>query len=126
MLSGVGAYAAVSLLVGSDRHSSALASGAPVWLGVKTVSVPFGGGGLPSGGGALVSGVVSGSPAAAAGLQPGDVIIQIDNRPVASSTDVKSAIAGMRAGSRVEIQYDRGPIMYTTQATLQARPTGSP
>jgi PDZ domain len=126
LLSAGGAYAAVSFLVGSGDQSSATANGAPVWLGIDMGSLPFGGGGFQSGAGAVVSDVVPGGPAAGAGLEPGDVITQIGNQPVGTPSDVESAIAGMHTGQQVEIQYDRGPMTYTTQATLAARPAGYP
>ena len=126
LLSAGVAFAAVSLIVGSGGQSPALASGAPAWLGIDMFSFPVGGGSFPPGGGVVISDVVPGSPAAEAGLEPGDVITQIDNQPVASPSAVESAIAGMRVGDKVAIQYDRGPMTYTTQAMLQARPSGYP
>lgn len=99
--------------------SSPARSTAPAWLGVDTVS-------LPGANGVVVMDVAPGSPADAAGLQPGDVITQIGNQPVQTSSDVQSALAGMRAGQRVEIQYERGLESGTTQATLRARPANAP
>src|SRR5262249_27387047 len=106
-------------LIGSGARAPAAASAAPGWLGVDTTSFPLGGG-------AMVVDVAAGGPAEAAGLQPGDVITQIDSRPVATPADVASAIAGMHPGQQVEIGYTRGPITYTTQATLAARSAASP
>jgi S1-C subfamily serine protease len=77
-------------------------------------------------GGAMVMDVIPASPADAAGLQPGDVITQIANRPVQVPSDLESALAGMHAGQQIEIQYERGPISSTTQATLRARPANGP
>lgn len=118
LLSAGVAYAAVALLLGSGGQSPAIASGAPAWLGVDMGSF--------AGAGAVIVDVVPGSPAAVAGLEPGDVITQVANRPVWAATDVESALAGMRAGERVEIQYDRGPMTYAAQATLAARPASYP
>ena len=126
LLSAGAAYAVVSLLVGSGGQSSAVSSAGPGWLGVDMSSITASGGSSPIGGGVVVANVVPGSPAAAAGLEPGDVITQIDNQPIATPADVESAIAGMRAGEQIEIQYDRGPAEYTTQATLAARPAAYP
>jgi serine protease Do len=44
--------------------------------------------------GAVVTDVVKGSPAEAAGLKPGDVLVEVDRRPVASSEE---AVAALRA-----------------------------
>lgn len=122
------AFAGVLLLFGPSAQSSESAgqsarvsSRSPAWLGVDMAG-SLGAGFLSPNGGVLVGAVVPGSPAAAAGLEPGDVITQIGSRPVSAPSDVQSAIAGLHAGDRVEIQYQRGPETYTTPATLAARP----
>src|SRR5574341_240895 len=51
--------------------------------------------------GVLVRGVEDGSPAATAGLQPGDVIKEIDRRQVTSAEDVRRAIEARRPGAPV-------------------------
>jgi len=122
MLASAGlAFAGVLLLFGSSAQSSGISSQAPAWLGVDTAG-SLGAGFLSPGGGVLIDAVAPGSPAAAAGLEPGDVITQIGSRPVAAPSDIESAIAGMHAGEQVEIQYQRGPQAYKTLATLAARP----
>ena len=50
--------------------------------------------------------VVEGSPAAAAGLQPGDYIRSIDGIEVESFTDVRRLV-GMKANEQVELVYER-------------------
>lgn len=126
LLAGGATYALVSVLTGSSAKGPATSSEAPGWLGVDMVSFPFGGGSFPLGGGALIGEVVPGSPAAAAGLEPGDVITQIDNRRVATPSDVDAALAGMHVGDHVQIEYDRVLSTYSTEATLAARPPGYP
>ena len=126
LLAGGATYAVVSALSGSSAQNPATSSEAPGWLGVDMTSFPFGGGSLPLGAGALIAAVAPGSPAAAAGLEPGDVITQIDNRPVASPSDVEAALAGMHVGEHVQIQYNRLLVSYSTEATLAARPRGHP
>jgi membrane-associated protease RseP (regulator of RpoE activity) len=113
------AFVAGTLLTGSSGDALATSSKAPAWLGVQVQSFPFGGG-------AMVVGVIPNSPAAAAGLQPGDVITQIGSRGVTAPGDLTSALANLRAGERVEIQVQQGPLRYTTQATLATRPAAYP
>ncbi len=93
-------------------------SGQPAWLGVQL-------GVLPSGA-VVVVGVTSGGPAAVAGLRAGDVITQIESRPVAAPVDVSEAVGALRAGNIVEIQALRGSKAYTTRVKLGARPSRSP
>jgi S1-C subfamily serine protease len=118
LLSAGAAYGMVSLLVGSDGQRGRVATRASPWVGIDTASSPLGG--------VVIADVVPGSPAAAAGLQPGDVVTQIDNQPVSAPSDVSSAIAGMNVGDQVEIQVQRGPMTYMLQATVARRPGGSP
>jgi len=48
-----------------------------------------------------------GGAAANAGLQPGDVITQIDDATIASFDDLQLQIGGHLPGDEVEITYDR-------------------
>ncbi len=129
------AYAGVSSLTGAGTTSSTLASDTQPWLGVELARSVFGNSGLTVGGfsggfpvatGVLVTEVIPRSPAAAAGLQPGDVLTSVNGRPVASPADVQAALAGLRAGDPVSLQYQQGALTYTTHATLVARPAGYP
>ncbi|HNN97446.1 MAG TPA: PDZ domain-containing protein, partial [Pseudomonadota bacterium] len=57
--------------------------------------------GLKAQQGALINGVRPGSPAAESGLLRGDVIIEVDRRPVHSADDVVRALSTERAGGHV-------------------------
>ncbi len=118
LLSAGVAFAVTSLLVDSGRGSQTASAG-QVWLGIKMKSAP-------NGAGAMVTTVALGSPAASAGLQTGDVITQIDNQAIQSPADVNAALAGLRAGNELQVQFNRGPVSYSTLVTLAARPPGSP
>ena len=59
--------------------------------------------GCPPGVGVVVRGVTEASPAAAAGLQPGDVIVAFDGRPVGDVDALIRAVGAARAGREVEI-----------------------
>ena len=63
--------------------------------------------GVTSGPGALISEVISHSPAAAAGLQPGDVIRAVDGRSVRDGFDVRRLVGSMQMGSRPAFKIDR-------------------
>jgi len=126
-----GAAYGVSSLPGGSSHPPAAAAGHP-WLGIETTSSPFAAVGIqtiaggPFASGAIVTSVIPGSPAAAAGLAPGDLITAINNHQVTAPADVESAIAGLHVGDHVTIQYAQGLMTYTTSATLAARPPGYP
>ena len=63
--------------------------------------------GLPEQDGLLVRGVEEGSPAAAAGLQEGDLIVEAAGRPVKDVDDLQEALAGA-GGAEIEIRVVRG------------------
>ncbi|THF67569.1 DegQ family serine endoprotease [Pseudothauera nasutitermitis] len=64
--------------------------------------------GLPRAAGALVSSVEPGGPAAAAGVEQGDVIVRFGGRAVESSADLPRIVAAIRPGERVELEVVRG------------------
>src|SRR5262249_43557785 len=53
---------------------------------------------LDSGEGVLMGEVAPDSPAAEAGIKPGDVILQVNRKPVTSVAEVKKEIAAVAAG----------------------------
>jgi serine protease Do len=58
--------------------------------------------------GALVTSVQRGSAAASAGVQPRDVIVEVNNRPVSSATDVRRALQSVRSGETAFLVVWRG------------------
>jgi len=75
--------------------------------------------------GVLVSGVLQGGPADLAGLEPGDIITQIDNRVPGSTQEILAIISGLAPGSMVEIRGWRGDRPLKLKARIIERP-GSP
>jgi len=76
--------------------------------------------GLPSGTkGALVESVSPGSPAARAGLQPGDVITAIGDQTVTTSTDLQQRITGSPIGSTATFTVLRSGQTRTISAHLE-------
>lgn len=63
--------------------------------------------GLPEARGVVVSDVRDGSPALKAGLQPNDVIVELNGQPVVDARDLMSRIAGTPVGQSVQIIYLR-------------------
>ena len=79
----------------------------------------------PQGGvaGAQVSEVRGGAPAAAAGLQAGDVITSVEGDSVASVQELQSAIDTRKPGDTVELGYVRDGATHTVSVTLGTRPS---
>lgn len=67
--------------------------------------------------GVIVVATVPSSPAAAAGIEPGDVLHAIGPDPVRASGDLARIMAGIAPGSRVSLALDRGgkPFAATVQ-----------
>jgi len=68
--------------------------------------------------GAVILTVVSGSPAAKAGLVQGDVIVNIDGNAITSSEDLQKQIQKDKPGQTITITYYVGNSKRTTTATL--------
>ena len=58
--------------------------------------------GLPKPQGALVNSVEKGGPAEKAGIEPGDVILRFDGKPVSSSEDLPRLVGATKPGSKVD------------------------
>lgn len=69
----------------------------------------------------LVSRVYPNLPAHAAGLQAGDVIQAINDRPIRSSDELMHAIAVLPPGDVCSITFKRGDAVQTTSANLTQR-----
>ena len=74
-------------------------------------------------GGVLVAWVLQDSPAAAAGLQPGDVITEIGGNAVSGPRQAIQMIAGFRPGSRMPLKLVRGWNELDITATVGERST---
>jgi len=72
--------------------------------------------------GAIVSDVTTGSPAAAAGLEPGDVVVSLDGQPIENGSDLSRRVAslGPDTGVSMEVVHDGSERM--VEATLGTFP----
>jgi putative serine protease PepD len=72
--------------------------------------------------GAVIQSVRPGSPAASAGLQPNDKIVDIDGREVQSSEDVSAAVDARKPGEQAKVTVIRGGDRRTLTVDLGTRP----
>jgi serine protease Do len=80
------------------------------WLGVQIQSVTkdiADSVGLSDEKGAMVAELLDNSPAKAAGIKPGDVIVGVDGKTIDSSKDLSRQIGGMNPGKSVQIKVWR-------------------
>jgi serine protease Do len=72
--------------------------------------------------GAYVAKVTADTPAKAAGIQEGDVIVEIGGKTIEDSADVQTAVREHRPGDKVTVVVDRKGDKKTFEATLTERP----
>ena len=68
--------------------------------------------------GAYVGKVAPGSPAERAGLAPGDVITELNVRPITNAEGVATALAGLSRGARVAVAWTRDDRVLRSEVTL--------
>jgi 2-alkenal reductase len=75
--------------------------------------------------GALINEVVPGSAAALAGIrgmrpgQLGDIIIEIEDNPIATGTDLRSFLHGRKDGDKISLVFMRGNEKKQESVTLK-------
>jgi serine protease Do len=75
--------------------------------------------GLPNAGGAMLSTVESGGPAEKAGLQPGDIIVEFNGRPVADSDALVNMVVATKPGTSVPLTVFRKKQKKTMNVTVE-------
>jgi len=73
-------------------------------------------------GGVFIANLYVGSPAQQAGLQPGDLILSIDNSPIHGAQDALGRIATHKPGSKLAIHVMRGRREFDVRAQVSERP----
>jgi Do/DeqQ family serine protease len=77
---------------------------------------------LPIRQGVLITGVLQSGPAAASGLRPGDVVVKVANRPVANTSQLLNAVAGLKPREAAVIGVQRGDKALDLNVTVAQRP----
>jgi putative serine protease PepD len=98
----------VSQIIGSGKVEHA-------YLGVSI--------GNASSGGAKVSQVRAGTPAAKIGLRSGDVITAANGEKIKSANQLRQVIEGLRPGDRLKLTYVRSGSSHSVTVTLANRPS---
>jgi putative serine protease PepD len=92
------------------------------WLGVTIATDPASLG-KP---GATISSVTANGPAENAGVQPGDVVTEVDGAPVNDATGLSTAINKKVAGDHIKLTVQRNGSKSDLDVTLEARPAKIP
>jgi S1-C subfamily serine protease len=100
----------------SGKATSTIHIGLPGFLGVAVTA-------NSTGGGAVISGVASGTPAAKAGLVAGDVITSVNGTAIADGTGLTAALQGRHSGDKVTLAWtSQSGATQTATITLAAGP----
>jgi serine protease Do len=75
-----------------------------------------------AGSGAVVAELTNGGPASTAGLRGGDLIVELDSKPVKSPKQLAEIVADTPIGKNVEMKFVRDGAAQTTSITLAERP----
>jgi serine protease Do len=91
-------------------------------IGVSVTQVPREGYedfGLKSRSGAIVATVMSGGPAGKAGVEPGDVIVQYNGRPVVNNDELVKMVVATKPGTSVPVKVLRNRQEKTVNVTVE-------
>ena len=82
--------------------------------------------GLKKSNGAIIAGVLKGGPADKAGMQPGDILVSVENHPVTDMADMLNQIAQLSPGQKASIIVLRRNQENTLNVTIGKRPKAPP
>jgi serine protease DegQ len=99
------------------------------WIGIESQDITpeladsFG---LPKRSGAIIAGVVRGSPAERAGILPGDILVAVAGEPVADTSEMLNLIARLEPGAKTPMTILRKRREATLDVTVGRRPRQTP
>jgi serine peptidase DegS len=98
------------------------------WMGADYTFVPVAAdSGLPAAPrGAQVTDIYPGGPAAAAGIQPHDILLRIGSEDIVDPSDLRRHEAALKPGSKVEVSGLRNGAPFHTEVILAQRPPTTP
>jgi len=77
---------------------------------------------LPDTKGALIAGILRGGPADLAGMKPGDILLAVNDKPVADSASMLNLIAALPPGKMAALRVLRGTAEVLLQVSVGKRP----
>ena len=77
---------------------------------------------LPEVRGALIAGVMRGGPADRAGVRPGDILMEIDGKPVLDSAIMLNLVAALKPGHKAILKITRNQASLSLTAAIGTRP----
>jgi S1-C subfamily serine protease len=95
------------------------------WIGVDVIELPealrehFG---APAEAGVMISNVVAGSPAEAAGFRLGDVVYDVGGKPVGSRRMLRELVEGGGVGNEYEFLVARDGALLVLESPIEAAP----
>ncbi len=108
---------AIARQIESGNGSGSVHIGGTAFLGVESTANSY------SGSGAVISAVVPGSAAEAAGLSPGDLILSVGGHTISSPDELSQVVLTQKPGASVSAVYlDQAGATQTTNLTLASGP----
>jgi S1-C subfamily serine protease len=105
----------VAHAISAGKASATVHIGATAFLGIEVESGDISG--------ALIAGVVSGGPAASAGLAVGDVMTAINGHNISSSMSIPALVLTKKPGDKINVAYvDQFGTSHTATVTLGSGP----
>ncbi len=92
------------------------------WLGAEYVDLPSESGATTGPRGVVVTGISANSPAARAGLRPGDLLLRFDGAAVLGQIDLRNREAALQPGTTVILQGLHDNVPFELELSLAERP----